>query len=119
MKKSFLELVVGSLDEKRKYRQTMKRVEALPDDYRKAFKKIKNYIYNSGAIISDIDIFDEIITLFEESVVNGRELIEVVGYDAAYFCDELIKASYHSTPMTREKLNQDILNYFHKEESQK
>ncbi len=41
MNKSILEVVFGDLDEKNAYRQKMKRVKALPENYRTAFKKIQ------------------------------------------------------------------------------
>ena len=48
MNKSILEVVFGDLDEKNAYRQKMKRVKALPENYRTAFKKIQKYLYHHG-----------------------------------------------------------------------
>ena len=40
MGKSILELVIGNLDEKREYKNLMKRVNALPSDHRYAAKTL-------------------------------------------------------------------------------
>lgn len=117
MIKSMLELVVGSLDEKRAYRQLMKRADALPKEYRFAFKKIQNYIYNVGAYDCDMDIFTDLLDLLEESAAGGKAVPDVMGSDVATFCDELIRASTQHTTTTREALNQEIWQHFYGEES--
>ncbi len=96
MAKSFLELVVGNLDEKKAWRQLIKRVDALPEDYRFAFKKILTQ--------------SDLLELFEESAAAGRKVTDIVGSDVAAFCDELIHASAADIKGVREKLNQEILN---------
>ena len=42
---NFIKLVIGDLDEKREYKQVMKRVDALPKEYRFALKEIQKYIF--------------------------------------------------------------------------
>lgn len=113
MTKSFLELVVGSLDEKKAWKELMKRVDALPDDYRFAFKKILNYGYNFGfCFITQ----SELLEMFEENAAAGRPVGEIVGNDVAAFCDELIHASTIHGEGAGEKLNREIAEYFHREE---
>lgn len=111
MAKSWVELVVGSLDEKREWRRLMKRVNALPEDYRFACKKILGYGYNFGfCCITQSDLLE----LFEESAAAGRKVAEVIGKDTAAFCDELMRASVPDAQSAREKLNRDILEHFGK-----
>ena len=116
MSKSIIELVIGDLGEKREYRQFMKRVDALPKDYRFAFKKIQHYLYNFSALGSDLTVFTDLLELFESSSAEGRPILEVIGDDVAAFSDELLSASTKNVISAREKLNKEIQDYFLKEE---
>lgn len=66
MPKSLLDYVVGDLGEKRAYRRFVKRVNALPKDYRCAFKKIRRYMFNFGGdgcrmeILTDLSLSEGI-----------------------------------------------------------
>ncbi|MEG0365620.1 MAG: DUF1048 domain-containing protein [Coprobacillus sp.] len=111
MAKSILELLIGDLNEKRAYRQLMKRVNLLPKEYCYAFKKIQNYMYTFGNENCDMQMFTDLLDLFEISVVDNKKVIDIIGDDVAGFCDELIDATSRSTT-SREKLNQEILDYF-------
>lgn len=117
MPKSIIELVVGDLGEKRAYRQFMKRVNALPKDYRFAFKKIQHYIYHFSAVSYNMEMFTDLLDLFEASAAEGKAVLDVIGSDVAAFCDELIRAFTNNANTTREKLNQDILKHFYGEDN--
>lgn len=117
MAKSFIELVVGDLGEKRDYRQFMKRVKALPRDYRYAFKKIQNYMYYFGDAVCDMTMYTDLLELLEVSAAEEKGVLDILGSDVAAFCDDLIRASASNTITTREKLNQEVLEYFYKEEN--
>ncbi|MEG0505378.1 MAG: DUF1048 domain-containing protein [Raoultibacter sp.] len=114
--KSFVELVVGDLDEKRAYRQFMKQVDALPKDYRYAFKRIQKYLYNFGAAGSDMTTYEALLDLFEASAAEGKPVLDVIGDDVAAFCDELLHASATASTAaattSHEKLNEEIRQYF-------
>lgn len=115
MKKSFFTLIIGDLDEKRAYRNLMKRAKALPKEYAFAFKKMQHYIYNFSYPCCDISVFVNLIDLLENSATNGRPVSEVIGKDASKFCDELIEASSLTGKTSKEKLNQEIQEHFQKE----
>ena len=120
MSKSIIELLVGDLEEKKEYRQMMKRVNALPDDYRFAYKKMQNYLYSYGCTDGDVgafvdnstNMFTDLLELFEQSAAAGVPVQEVIGEDLAGFCDELSAAWAHAGSTTREKLNAEIQVYF-------
>ena len=112
MKKSFMELVIGDLNEKRAWRQFTKRVNALPKEYRYMFKKILHYFYNFGY---NLEMLTDLLELFEVNVAEGKLIRDVVGNDVASFCDELIHANASDTVTPRERLNREILEYFHRE----
>lgn len=115
MEKSIIEMVVGSLDEKREYNQLMKRVRALPKEYAYTFKKIQSYMYNVDLENYGMTIFSDLIELFEDCVANQKPILDVVGNDVATFCDELILANKQTGKSARDNLNQEIYDYFHKE----
>lgn len=115
MAKSIIELLIGSLDEKRAYRRFMKRVNALPKDYRFAFKKIQHYLYNFGSPGCDMAMYNDLVDLFEASASAGKPVLDVIGRDVSGFCDALLLASSSGTLTPREKLNKEILTRFHRE----
>ena len=118
---NFIKLIIGDLDKKHEYKQMMKRVEELPKDYRFAFKKIQKYMYSIGAqdnnmtIFTDMTMFMDLIDLFEVSVADGREVIDVVGRDVNKFCDEFMSAYTINSETLGEKVNREILEKFKKE----
>lgn len=96
--------------EKRKYKQQMARVEALPDDYRYTFQKIQRHMW-SYALGDGYDMLEVqlgIIDLFEESACNGKTVLEVTGTDVAGFVDELLKSTKTYMNNNAMKLNRDI-----------
>jgi len=117
---SIIKLIIGDLDDKRAYKQMMKRVDALPKDYKFAFRKIQHYIYTVGSINADMTIFEdmtmftELIDLFEASAAEGRQVIDVIGSDVDRFSDEFMSAYITNTETQREKLNKDIAEKFNK-----
>ena len=48
MAAKWIETLVGSLDQKRQYKQQMARIEALPQQYRAAAKALHRYITYQG-----------------------------------------------------------------------
>lgn len=98
------------LKEKREYKEQIKRLESLPEEYRYTFDKIQNYMWSfaTGDAMDILHIQYELLDLFEESAADGRNVLDVTGKDVAGFADELLKNATTYTDKTREKLNQDI-----------
>ena len=118
---SAVKLVVGDLDDKRAYRQLMDRADALPEDYRYAFRKIRTYMYTVGGtegnadMFSDLSLFASLVELFEASAAEGKPVLEVTGSEVSRFADELMRASALNEETSREKLNREIKEYFDRE----
>ncbi len=118
---NFIKLIIGDLDEKREYKQMMKRVDALPKDYSFAFKKIQKYMYSVGApggdmtIFTDMTMFTDLVDLFEASAADGRRVIDVIGSDVGKFCDEFMSVYITNSKTLREKLNKEIMEKFNQE----
>lgn len=115
MSHRFIELVVGSLEEKRAWRQMMQRVNHLPGDYRFTYRKILHYCYHFSCTMS---MLTGLLELFEESAAAGTPVLDVVGSDVAAFCDGLMAANGADPTDARETLNREILAHFAEEEGQ-
>ena len=115
-------LIIGDLDDKSKYKQMMKRVDDLPKDYSFAFIQIQKYIYTVGGVSGDVtmfnnlNIFEDLLDLFEESATDERNIIDIIGNDVSKFCDEFISAYVNDSKTRAEKLNKEIMERFNKEE---
>ena len=118
---NFIKLIIGDLNEKREYKQMMKRVDELPKDYNFAFKNIQKYMYSVGApggditIFTDMTMFKDLVDLFEASAADGRQVIDVIGSDVSKFCDEFMSAYITNSETLGKKLNKEIMEKFNKE----
>lgn len=107
----FIEKIIGSLDDKRQWKAMEARGKALPSEYRNAYDAIKEYIWTSGSAIDWKDasrIFNSILDLFEEGAAEGKKVPDLIGEDAAAFCDEMVKDSSTWKDKYRKKLNDRI-----------
>lgn len=118
---SIIKLIIGDMEEKRAYKQMMKRVDALPEDYRYAFRKIQHYMFCVGSpdgdttIFTDLSMFTDLVDLFEASAADGRQVLDVTGSDVGRFSDEFMRASATDTGAMRKKINKEIMEKFNKE----
>ena len=118
---NFVKLVIGDLDKKREYKQLMKRVDELPQDYKYAFKKIQKYMYTVGApnkditIFTDMTMFTDLVDLFETSAADKRQIIDVIGRDIDKFSDEFMSSYTNNPENLRDRLNREIMEKFNKE----
>ncbi len=99
--------------DKREYKEFLKRIKALPDDYRFVFDKIQKYMWSlaGGDGYDIISLQQNLLELFEASASDGKKVIDVTGKDVAEFCDELLQNARTYTGNMREKLNKDILKF--------
>lgn len=109
---SFFDKIIGSLDEKKEWRAMEARAKALPSEYRNAYKAIQKYMWTAGGGPTDWKdssrIYNGILDLFEEGVVNGKKVTDLTGKDVAAFCDELVKDEQTWKDKYRKKLNDAI-----------
>jgi DNA-binding ferritin-like protein (Dps family) len=82
------------IEGKKQWRAHMARVKAFPPDYRIVYKEIQRYFFKVGPVeLSDGTLLTGIADFFEEGVVAGKGVLELIGDDVAAFCDDLIKDS--------------------------
>lgn len=61
----------------------------------------------------------DLIDLFEESTADGKNVVEIIGKDAAGFVDELLKSTRTYTQDWRNKLNKKINKKLRDDKSEK
>jgi DNA-binding ferritin-like protein (Dps family) len=95
MAKNFLELIIGSFDDKKQWRAYKARVKALPDEYRAAVDGIERYLMHSGDTPTDwtraATMFDDLAELFERAAADGTPVRTIVGEDPVEFVDEFVR----------------------------
>lgn len=103
--------------EKRKYKEMMRRVKNLPEEYSFTFEQIQKYMwgYCSGTGIDMMEIHMNLLELFEGGVENGKSVLDITGNDIAEFSDELLLNVNTYIQARREKLNRDVLDKVKKE----
>lgn len=92
----WVEKVIGSLDEKKRYHEYKARVAALPESYRTALNGIERYLTYFGGISSGevlVRMFDDLIVLFEQAAADGTSVRAIVGEDPVEFV-EIFLANY-------------------------
>lgn len=78
------------IQEKREFRAYQKRVNELPEEYRKAMKAIESYMWNFAKGGSMLELLRNILEMFENSATDGLSVRDVVGDDIAEFADSLL-----------------------------
>jgi DNA-binding ferritin-like protein (Dps family) len=94
MAKNFLELIIGSLGDKKRWRAYRARVKALPSPYRDSAEAVERYLMNSGGIPNDgarlVGMFSDLADLFEQAAADGTPVRDVVGDDPVEFVTEFV-----------------------------
>ena len=103
---SFLEKIVGDLEEKKEWKEMKARAKALPA-YRTAYEEIQKYIWKTSGVGS-IAPFQNLLDLFEEGAAYGRNVLEITGDDVAGFADELVRGEKSYYDKIRQELNNGI-----------
>ncbi len=91
----WIELVTGSLEDKKRWRAYRSRVQQLPPPYRTAVEGVQRYLMYAGGADSDqlVTMFDDLADLFERAAVDQVPVRAVVGEDPVEFV-EIFKGNY-------------------------
>ncbi|PYI66318.1 hypothetical protein CVV68_14975 [Arthrobacter livingstonensis] len=93
MAKNWIELVTGSLEQKKQYKQCKARTKALPADYRTAIEALDRYLMYFGSITKGetlVSMMEDLADLFEQSAANGTTVRDIVGEDAVEFAETFL-----------------------------
>lgn len=93
MAKNWVELVTGSLEQKKQYRQYKARVKALPANYRTAAEALDRYLMYFGAVNKGdtlVTMLEDLLDLFEQSAADGTPVRAIVGADPVEFVETFL-----------------------------
>lgn len=95
MAAKWIELVTGSLEQKKQYRQAKARLDALPEPYVTAANAFNRYfMYYGGVTDGDtiVQMFTDLADLWERAAVDGTPLRDIVGDDPVGFAETFVQA---------------------------
>jgi DNA-binding ferritin-like protein (Dps family) len=88
-----IELLKKMIREKAEYRASRKLLEALPNDYQFVYNEIEKYLFNATGDENVMQVLMNILEAFSIAAQDGKPVLSIIGEDAGYFCDNLIKNS--------------------------
>ncbi|WP_104087783.1 DUF1048 domain-containing protein [Arthrobacter sp. GMC3] len=109
----WIELVTGSLEQKKQYKQYKTRIDSLPEPYGTAAKALQRYfMYNGGVTDGEtaLKMMGDFVDLWERAAVDGTPVRSIVGEDPVDFADTF-SAAYGGKQWIdkeRERLNKAI-----------
>ena len=86
----WIELVTGSLDQKKQYRQYKARIEALPEPYGAVAEALQRYFMYSGGVTDGetaVKMFDDFAHIWEVAAADGTPVRAIVGDDPVEFAE--------------------------------
>ena len=95
MAPKWIELVTGSLEQKKQYRQDRARIEALPEPYGTVAKALERYFMYYGGVTDGetaVKMFGDFADLWERAAADGTPVRAIVGDDPVEFADTFAQA---------------------------
>jgi DNA-binding ferritin-like protein (Dps family) len=90
MAAKWIELVTGSLKQKKQYKQYKARIEALPEPYLTVAKALQRYfMYNAGITDGEtvVKMLGDFADLWERAAADGTSVRAIVGENPVEFAD--------------------------------
>jgi DNA-binding ferritin-like protein (Dps family) len=91
----WIELVTGSLEQKKQYRQYKARIDALPEPYDTVAKALQRYLMYYGGVTDGetiLTMFGDFADLWERAAADGTPVREIVGRDPVEFAETFSQA---------------------------
>ena len=90
--RQYLEVVTGSFEDKKRWRQYKARIRALPANYRTAAEALERYLMNFGPGdgAQAASMYEDLADLFERSAADGTPIRDVVGADPVEFVEAFL-----------------------------
>lgn len=113
MAAKWYEVVTGSLEQKKQYKQYKARIEALPEPYRAAAKAVERYFMTVGGMTdgeSMVQMLSDSADMWERAAADQTPVRDIVGEDPSAFAQEFT-AAYSGRQWIdkeRERLNKAI-----------
>ena len=86
----WFEFVTGSLEQKKQYKQSKARIEALPEPYCAAANALERYLMVSGGVTDGetaVKMFADFADLWERAAADGTPVRAIVGDDPVEFAE--------------------------------
>ena len=107
MAAKWIELVTGSLEQKKHYRQYTARVDGLPEPYRAVAKALHRYLmYYGGQTDGDtlLTMFGDFADLWERAAADAIPVRSIVGDDPVEFAESFAQAYTGKQWIDKERL---------------
>ncbi|WP_431931341.1 DUF1048 domain-containing protein [Nonomuraea jabiensis] len=101
--RQYLEIVTGSLEDKKRYRQYKARVKQLPENYRTAVEALERYLMHFGPGGESISMYEDLADLFEQSVADGTPIRDIFGEDPVEFVEAFLRNYPEGQWISRER----------------
>ena len=95
MAAKWYEIVTGSLEQKKQYKQAKARLEALPEPYLAAATALNRYLmYFGGFTDGDtmVQMFMDLADLWERAAADGTPVRDIVGDDPVDFAETFARS---------------------------
>jgi DNA-binding ferritin-like protein (Dps family) len=94
MAAQWIETLVGSLEQKKQYKNDKARIDALPEPYATAAKAMHRYfMYYAGTDGQTlVTMFGDLADLWERAAIDGTPIHEIVGDDPVEFAEAFARA---------------------------
>lgn len=95
MTAKWIEMVTGSLDQKKRYKQFRVRIDALPEPYRTVAKALQRYFMYYGGITDGetaLKMWSDFVDLWERAAADGTPVRAIVGENPVEFADTFTQA---------------------------
>ncbi|MBN9194198.1 DUF1048 domain-containing protein [Microbacterium sp.] len=95
MAAKWIEMVTGSLEQKKQYKQYQRRLEALPEPYRAAAKAVQRYLMYAGGVVDGetlVTMNGDLVDLWERAAADGTPVRDIVGENPAEFAEDFARA---------------------------
>ncbi|MBN9155621.1 MAG: DUF1048 domain-containing protein [Microbacterium sp.] len=95
MAAKWIELVTGSLEQKKQYKQYQRRLEALPEPHKTAAKAVQRYLMYAGGVVDGetlVTMNGDLVDLWERAAADGTPVRDIVGENPAEFAEDFARA---------------------------
>ncbi|MGO1411958.1 MULTISPECIES: DUF1048 domain-containing protein [unclassified Microbacterium] len=106
MAPKWIELVTGSLEDKKTYRRLKERQKQLPSPYRETAEALERYLMSVGGLAGGavlLEMMRDLLELMESTAENRSPVREVVGEDPVEFIETFITSYTDKTWMDKER----------------
>ncbi|MDR2832367.1 MAG: DUF1048 domain-containing protein [Streptococcaceae bacterium] len=115
---SLIEAIKKQIEAKQEWKDQMKRVKSLPQEYQVVFKEMQNYLFQfaSGDGMDTVKGIYDLLEMFEEAAANNISVLEFTGEDVGEFAENYRRSigAKHWTDDLKTKMEENIKNKLNK-----